>query len=86
MARCKGYPISYTLYPVVARYKGVALHKQSGRWVAQIKAARQAVYLGFYHEPEAAAEAYDQALILLKARACDISPRGRCAVNPGTWA
>lgn len=34
--------------------------------MAQIKAEHKAVYLGVYEEPEAAAEAYDQALILLK--------------------
>ena len=48
--------------------------------MSQIKWGGKPVYLGFYDEQEAAAEAYDQALILLKAR-----PRAEC-VGFGTWS
>lgn len=44
----------------------MALHKATGRWMSQIKVGGKTVYLGFYSEQEAAAEAYDQALIVLK--------------------
>lgn len=47
----------------LCRYRGVSTHKQSGKWVAQIKAAGKQVYLGFYSEQADAARAYDQAVI-----------------------
>jgi len=45
------------------RYRGVSTHKQSGKWVAQIKSGGKQVYLGFYSEQMDAARAYDQAVI-----------------------
>lgn len=47
----------------VCRYRGVSTHKQSGKWVAQIKSGGKQVYLGFYTDQEDAARAYDQAVI-----------------------
>ena len=49
--------------PRVCRYRGVSTHKQSGKWVAQIKSGGKQVYLGFYSDQEDAARAYDQAII-----------------------
>jgi hypothetical protein len=45
------------------RYRGVSTHKQSGKWVAQIKSGGKQVYLGFYSDQTDAARAYDQAVI-----------------------
>lgn len=52
----------------VCRYRGVSTHKQSGKWVAQIKSGGKQVYLGFYSDQEDAARAYDQAIIHMQVR------------------
>ena len=40
-------------------YKGVCLHKPSGRWVSSIKTpSGKRVYLGYFDTPEDASEAY----------------------------
>ena len=50
------------------RFKGVKLNRRTGRWEAQIKANGKLAYLGLYAEEGEAAEAYDQAVILVKVR------------------
>lgn len=42
-------------------FKGVSLHKASGRWVARIYAEKVAHNLGYYDTPTEAARAYDAA-------------------------
>lgn len=42
------------------------LNRRVGRWEAQIKAAGKLVYLGMYDEEGEAAEAYDQASIVVR--------------------
>lgn len=39
-------------------YKGVSWHKQKQKWVAQIKIDGRNKFLGFFHDPEKAYEAY----------------------------
>eukprot|EP00884_Botryococcus_braunii_P006967 jgi/Botrbrau1/16271/Bobra.0066s0052.1 len=46
-----------------SKYRGVSTHKQSGKWVSQIKAGGKQIYLGFYKDQLTAAQAYDQAAI-----------------------
>ena len=52
---------------MLGRYRGVSTHKQSGKWVAQIKSGGKQVYLGFYADQVDAARAYDQAVIHMQA-------------------
>ena len=42
-------------------YKGVFLHKPTGKWQAQIMSGGRHKYLGYFTTPEAAALAYDKA-------------------------
>jgi hypothetical protein len=42
-------------------YKGVSLHRKTGRWLAQIVHNRKWVYLGLHPTRESAAKAYDNA-------------------------
>ena len=42
-------------------YKGVRLHKQSGRWQCRITIEQRHIALGYYSTAEAAAEAYNKA-------------------------
>jgi hypothetical protein len=42
-------------------YKGVAFHKSTGKWQAQIMSGGRFKYLGCFTTPEAAALAYDKA-------------------------
>jgi hypothetical protein len=44
-------------------YRGVTLHRQSGRWQAGIKVRGRSVHLGLHDSPIDAALAYDQAAI-----------------------
>jgi hypothetical protein len=43
--------------------KGVALHKQTGRYEAYIRQAGQKIHLGLFDTPEAAAQMYDLAAL-----------------------
>lgn len=56
------------------RYRGVSTHKQSGKWVAQIKSGGKQVYLGFYNDQVDAARAYDQAVIHMQASQSSVLP------------
>ncbi|CAD7698537.1 unnamed protein product [Ostreobium quekettii] len=49
-------------------YRGVSGHKQTGKWISQVKHNRRQVYLGFYSDQEMAAHAYDQAAIKVYGR------------------
>lgn len=42
-------------------YKGVSLHKPSGRWVANVTHKRVVYHLGYFSEKEEAAAAYNEA-------------------------
>lgn len=42
-------------------YRGVSLHRRSGKWKAQIKIKGEIFYLGMFDNEEAAARAYDVA-------------------------
>lgn len=42
-------------------YKGVYLHRRSGRWYAMLQWKKKKYYLGYFDTPEAAAEAYKAA-------------------------
>ena len=42
-----------------SRFKGVGLHKPSGKWVARIVVNRKYVHLGCFQDEEDAAKAYD---------------------------
>lgn len=44
-------------------YKGVSLHKQSGRWQAMIKVNYRQKWLGNYDDPKEAAAAYNRAAL-----------------------
>ena len=44
-----------------SRFKGVTLHKQTGKWMAQIKVDGSNKYLGLFDDDLAAAVTYDQA-------------------------
>lgn len=44
-------------------YKGVCWNKPTGKWRARIRISGKLQHLGFFHTPEAAAEAYDAAAI-----------------------
>lgn len=44
-----------------SRYKGVSLHRQSGKWRAQLYRERKLYCLGYYATEEQAARAYDAA-------------------------
>ena len=46
-------------------YKGVSLHKASGKWRADITSCGRCKYLGSFTTPEAAALAYDKAAKVL---------------------
>jgi hypothetical protein len=46
-------------------YRGVCLHKQSGKWQAGINFNGKAIYLGLFQTPEEASDAYKQAAIRL---------------------
>lgn len=43
-----------------SRFKGVAWHKQSKRWIAQIKCYPAHIYIGSFDTEEAAAKAYNE--------------------------
>ena len=47
----------------VSEWKGVVLHKPSGKWMAQIGIDRRKIYLGYYETPELAALAYNEAAL-----------------------
>ena len=44
-------------------YKGVSWNKLAGKWLGRIQIAGRIKHLGYFHTPEAAAEAYDKAAI-----------------------
>lgn len=60
------------------RYRGVSTHKQSGKWVAQIKSGGKQVYLGFYADQVDAARAYDQAVIHMQANLSTLELSNSC--------
>lgn len=43
----------------LSRYRGVTLHKQTGKWQAAAKRGNRCIYLGLHTSEEAAARAYD---------------------------
>jgi hypothetical protein len=44
-----------------SQYKGVHIHRQTGKWEARIKVNRQGIYLGLHSSEIDAARAYDEA-------------------------
>lgn len=52
-----------TTTSTTSRFKGVAWHRASGKWMAQIRIAGRRVYLGLFVSESAAASAYDAASI-----------------------
>lgn len=57
-----GQNASRTVLPQ-SGFKGVYLHRQSGRWQGRIHIERKAVSLGYYPRPQDAAVAYDAAAL-----------------------
>lgn len=47
-----------------SRFKGVTLHRDTGKWQAHLKAFGRYHYLGLFESEIAAAEAYDRAAVL----------------------
>lgn len=46
-----------------SRFRGVAYHKNTGKWQASIKVRRKHIYLGIFKEETDAARAYNQAAL-----------------------
>lgn len=62
-------------------YKGVCLHKQSGKYRAQIRHQGVRRTIGHFHTPEEAAHAYNKSAISLHGEFAVLNPVGGCYVD-----